>query len=126
MASYNQSAILAFKNYNAEVECIQEAFEEFYDEMDYYENQEFYGNEESEESGFSPVELTEAQEAEQQQAEWERELEEVEQAEAEWERDQSRNASAWLSAWQQAWKETGQETKEMSTIVSKPEIETAW
>ena len=111
MASYNQSAILAFKNYNAEVECIQEAFEEFYDEMDYYENEEFYGDQESEESGFSPVELTEAQETEAQ---------ETEAQEAEWVQEQAREE--WQEVWNQAWQEADQH----APLVNQPELETAW
>jgi hypothetical protein len=121
MASYNQSAILAFNNYNAQVECIQEAFEEFYDEMDYYENQELYGDEESEESGFSPVELTEAQEAEQQETEaQEAEQQEAEAQEAEWAQEQAREE--WHEACDQAWQEADQHVP----LVNQPELETAW
>jgi len=104
MASYNQSAILAFKNYNAEVECIQEAFEEF------------YGDQESEESGFSPVELTEAQETEAQETE----AQETEAQETEWAQEQAREE--WQEAWNQAWQEADQHVP----LVNQPELETAW
>lgn len=109
MASYNQSAILAFKSYNAEVECIQEAFEEFYDEMDYAEQQGLYGPDHSDGYSDGSEELTELEEAARQEAEWAQE-----QAREEWQQ-----------AWDEAWQEADQDA-EVEAVVNKPEVETAW
>ena len=88
----------AFKNYFAEVEAIQGAFEEFYDEMDDAEmDEEFYGAQDEE------SELTESQEAEEQEAEWA------------WEQEQEQ---------EQQQEPVSQET--YVTVVQKPELETAW
>lgn len=115
----SSSAEIAFKNYNAEVEVIEEAFESFYDEMDACEDDYFSCYEDLDEEELTEAQEVEAQEAEAREAELYERLEETD-AQA-WARAEKRN-EIFLAA----IAEVQARIDEIHASTTVPELETAW